>query len=101
MGKFELNKKQNKILSFRKRSVRIDYTIKNHLIPPSNIKIEKFYGKSHNNCTPREVHSLYLIEPRPSNKEIYHALQNAWHQTNPLNVSSEFFIDSSYLTNKK
>jgi hypothetical protein len=58
-------------------------------------------GKFQHSCISREVRSLYLIEPRPSNKEIYDALQNAWRQPNPLNISSEFFIDSSYLTNKK
>ncbi len=54
-------------------------------------------GKFVNDCTSYQAHSIYLIEPRLSNKEIYEALENASGQ----NISSEFFIDSSYLTNKK
>jgi hypothetical protein len=44
-----------------------------------------------------------LIEPRASNKEIYDELEMAWRQTNSetIKISPEFFLDSSYLTNKK
>lgn len=51
-----------------------------------------------NDCISHQAHSIYLIEPRSSNKDIYDELEKAWRQSN---ISSEFFLDSSYLTNKK
>jgi len=64
------------------------------------------FAKFSNDCVSRQAHSIYLIEPRPSNKDIYEELEKAWHQSNsenhfPINISSEFFLDPSYLTNKK
>ncbi|CAF3399711.1 unnamed protein product [Rotaria socialis] len=90
-----------------KRSVRIDYVIKNvsfyNLKSPSESVFEKFYGKFVNDCISNEAYSIYLIEPRLSNKEIHEALQTAWHQWNnkfSVNISTDVFIDSSYLTIK-
>ncbi|CAF3578872.1 unnamed protein product [Adineta steineri] len=86
------------ICSDGKRSVRIDYIMKNISLPTNSV-----FGKYVNDCISHPVRSIYLIEPRSSNKDIYEALRTAWRQTNnnyPITISSEFFIDSSYLTNK-
>ncbi|CAF3961528.1 unnamed protein product, partial [Adineta steineri] len=86
------------ICSDGKRSVRIDYIMKNISLPTNSA-----FGKYVNDCISHPVRSIYLIEPRSSNKDIYEALKAAWRQTNnnyPITISSEFFIDSSYLTNK-
>ncbi|CAF2376052.1 unnamed protein product [Rotaria sp. Silwood2] len=95
------------ICSDGNRSVRIDYMIKNLAVHklklPSNSAFEKVYGKFSNNCISYEVRSIYLIEPRLSHREIHEALENAWRQSNnnfPIKISSEFFMHSSYITNK-
>jgi hypothetical protein len=87
MGKFHFNKTRRKIevfLFFRKRSVRIDYIVKNlssnKIIPPGN----SVFGKFMNDCISYPIRSVYLTEPRLSNKEIYDALKTAWRQANSM-----------------
>ena len=89
--------------SFSKRSVRIDYIVKNLSVPRSIPSSNSIFGKFMNDCISHQAHSIYLIEPRSSNKDIYDELGKAWRQSNGenVNISSEFFLDSSYLTNKK
>ncbi|CAF2104402.1 unnamed protein product [Rotaria magnacalcarata] len=99
------------ICSGGRESVRVDYIVQsisssvnvNNLIQPPNSAFEQLYGKYVNtsHCVPYLVHWLYLIEPRPSNDLIQSALQNAWRQSNNnflINVSPEFYFDSSYFT---
>ncbi len=106
MGKEDFTNSMSFFYSHRKRSVRIDYFVKNlsspHLTPSS----DSIFGKFMNDCIAYQARSIYFIEPRVSNKEIYDGLGKVWRQSNsennfPINISSEFFIDSSYLTNKK
>ncbi|CAF0904049.1 unnamed protein product, partial [Adineta ricciae] len=93
-----LQKQTQYICSNGERSVRLDYQIPNH-----SSLTDVIVGQSFTNCTSYPIHSIYLIEPRPSHREIFDALTAAWRKSNnnyPVNISSEFSIDSSYLTNK-
>jgi len=93
MGKLNFNEKKNSnfFYSSRKRSVRIDYIIKNvsssHVT--SSSLANSIFGKFVNDCISYQAHSVYLIEPRLSNREIYEALQKAWRQSNSQN---SFFL---------
>lgn len=92
--------------SFSERSVRIDYMVKNLSSSSPPPSFDSIFGKFNNDCVMRQARSIYLIEPRPTDEEISQALNKAWHQSNgpnpvPINISSEFFFDSSYLTSKK
>jgi hypothetical protein len=69
----------------RKRSIRIDYFLTSDsstdTIEPSKTILEQYFGKQHDECAASEIYSIYLIEPRLSNKEIYEGLSNAWHRS--------------------
>ncbi|CAF3582391.1 unnamed protein product [Rotaria sordida] len=99
------------ICSGGRKSVRVDYIVQslstnvvvNNLTPPPNSAFEQLYGQYVNTsrCISYQAHWLYLIEPRPSNDLIRSALENAWRQSNnnlQINISPEFYFDSSYLT---
>lgn len=107
MGKFDLcHPTFHPFRSFSERSVRIDYMVKNLSSSSSSPSSDSIFGKFNNDCVLRQARSIYLIEPRPSDKDISQALDKAWRQSNrlnpvPINISSEFFLDSSYLTQKK
>lgn len=72
-------------MNSRKRFVRINYRVKNfpsiNFTSPTDGAFEKIYGRQANDCRSSEAYSIYLIEPRLSNKEIYEALDHAWRQS--------------------
>ena len=109
----------------RRRSVRVDYLVNAlssvNLTRPETTSIEKIPGPSIPNCAASKVRSIYLLEPNASNKMIYQALEHAWQESSttiafvfrlftrmdfyldgaPMDVSPEFFLDSSYWTKDK
>lgn len=94
----------NACFVFRSRFVRVDYVVKSPsldtLKSPSNAIFEKFYGKVVNSCVSYEALSLYIIEPRSSDKDIYQALEKAWHQSNGENFAYYYcsFLILTYLS---
>jgi hypothetical protein len=80
--------------------------VKNLSSSSSSPFFDSIFGKFNNDCILRQARSIYLIEPRPSDEDISQALDKAWRQSDgpnpvPINISSEFFVDSSYITQKK
>lgn len=93
---------------------------------PTSSVTPNINGLFNHECSLVEAHSIYLIEPRSSDRTVYEALGKAWRQSSinlilfsscrtnrtkdylfslldhqPINISSEFFIDSTYLTKQK
>ncbi|CAF1196215.1 unnamed protein product, partial [Didymodactylos carnosus] len=108
----QLKNQEQYICQGGRRSVRVDYLIKtsssiinvNTLITPPNIAFEQLYGQYVNmsRCYSYRAHWIYSTEPRFSNEIIRITLQNAWRQTNnnlSIDVSPDFLIDQTYLTN--
>lgn len=86
---------------FRQRFVRIPYLVKSRENSDNN---RELVIKSTKDCMAVEIHSIYLTEPNVSNELIYQALKTAWQETSggrDASISSDFFIDTSYVTDDK